>query len=353
MVTKAKPRRKNERNDGPYKKLRADLKAGTAGGVYIFHGEETYLRQDSVAKLRALLVPEGCEEFNYHPLEGKGLQVQALVEMAEAMPMMAENTLITVTDCDIFKLPADQRDRLTEFLNDVPPYCCLVFIYDTIPYKPNGSMRKLTAAIKKYVEVVEFLDSEDGPLLNWIRLHFQDMGKDIRRSEAQYLIFTCGRLMAGLLPEIEKIGAYAKGDFITREDIDAVASPILEAELFKMIDAVAGRNWDQAARLLGNLLALKTEPVQILYNLGMQLRQLWYARIALDRGWSSDKLASVCGMHSYRAKLTMQAARRADPLWCREAVRQCQILDRRMKSERGADGNAELKLLLARLGVGR
>jgi len=136
MVTKAKPRKKNERNDGPYKKLRADLKAGTAGGVYIFHGEETYLRQDSVAKLRALLVPEGCEEFNYHPLEGKGLQVQALVEMAEAMPMMAENTLITVTDCDIFKLPADQRDRLTEFLNDVPPYCCLVFIYDTIPYKP-------------------------------------------------------------------------------------------------------------------------------------------------------------------------------------------------------------------------
>ena len=267
--------------------------------------------------------------------------------------MMAENTLITVTDCDIFKLPADQRDRLTEFLNDVPPYCCLVFIYDTIPYKPNGSMRKLTAAIKKYVEVVEFLDSEDGPLLNWIRLHFQDMGKDIRRSEAQYLIFTCGRLMAGLLPEIEKIGAYAKGDFITQEDIDAVASPILEAELFKMIDAVAGRNWDQAARLLGNLLALKTEPVQILYNLGMQLRQLWYARIALDRGWGSDKLASVCGMHPYRAKLTMQAARRADPLWCREAVRQCQILDRRMKSERGADGNAELKLLLARLGVGR
>ena len=30
MVTKAKPRKKNERNDGPYKKLRADLKAGTA-----------------------------------------------------------------------------------------------------------------------------------------------------------------------------------------------------------------------------------------------------------------------------------------------------------------------------------
>ena len=53
--------------------------------------------------------PRGFEEFNYHRLSGKTLTMQELNEAVEAMPMMAERTLVVVTDCDLFKLPEDQR----------------------------------------------------------------------------------------------------------------------------------------------------------------------------------------------------------------------------------------------------
>ena len=137
----AKKTTKNE----AFQKFKADLKAGNVGCAYIFHGEESYLREHYLGEVRKLLIPTGFEEFNYHKLEGKDLTVQALSEMAEAMPMLAERTLIVVTDFDIFKLNEEQRERLIAFFEDIPPYCCVIFAYDTVDYKPNKTY-KITIA---------------------------------------------------------------------------------------------------------------------------------------------------------------------------------------------------------------
>ena len=63
------------------------------------------------------------------------------------------------------------------------------------------------------------------------------------------------------------------------------------------------------------------------------------------------------GPHSsksdYPAKLLLAAAKRTNADWCADAVKMCQVLDRRMKSEKGIDAAGELKLLLVRLGARR
>ena len=160
--------------------------------------------------------------------------------------------------------------------------------------------------------------------------------------------------MTGLVPEIQKIAAYAKGTAVTREDVDAVADPVLSAEVFRLSDAVLQGNYDQAASILGDLLKMQTEPILILAALGSQLRRIWTARLALDSGRDRYWLMELWGMKSdYPAKLLLSAARRTTGEWCAQAVRQCQVLDRRMKSERGVDSAGELKLLLVRLAARR
>ena len=62
--------------------------------------------------------------------------------------MMAERPLVTVTDCDLFKLSEDQRSKLIALLEDFPEYCCLVFIYDLLEYKPNKTYKKLYEALE-------------------------------------------------------------------------------------------------------------------------------------------------------------------------------------------------------------
>ena len=276
--------KKSTKNEA-YQKLKTDLKDGNAlGNAYLFYGEESYLREYYLGQMRKALVPAGFEEFNYHALEGKDLTAQSLTEMAEAMPMLAERTLIVVTDWDIYKLGEDQRERLIALLNDLPEYCCVVFVYDTVAYKQNKTVKKLCKAMDDHVTVVEFKAQDTSDLTAWIARRFRALGKQIDRQTAEYLIFLCGGLMTGLAQEISKIGAYAKGDTITQRDIDAVADPVLSAEIFKMTDAVALSDYNKAAAILGDLLKMQEEPIVILAALGSQLRRLYTARMALDCG---------------------------------------------------------------------
>lgn len=268
--------------------------------------------------------------------------------------MMAERTLLVAVDFDIFKLNEEQRDRLIALLEDIPPYCCIVFVYDTVEYKPNKTMKKLCKAIDSHAEAVEFRPASGSDLEAWVARRFRALGKEIDRQTAEYLIFTCGGLMTGLVPEIAKIGAYAKGKSITRADIDAVADPVLSAEVFRLSDAVLQGDYDRASAILGDLLKMQTEPIVILAALGSQLRRIYTARLAIDSGRDKYWLMELWDMRSdYPAKLLLSAARRASAEWCAGAVQMCQTLDRRMKSEKGIDPAGELKLLLVRLGAAR
>lgn len=339
---------------GGYEALRAAIKAGVPANLYIFYGEERYLLQTMARQLKELLIPGGFEEFNYHRLTGKGLTVQELAETAEAMPMMAEYTLITVTDMDIFKLDESQRTALIDLLGDFPPYCTLVFLYEQVPYKRDGKMKKLCAALNEYVQEVEFVQQERSDLLKWLKRRFAATGHDIDQTAADHLLFTCGSLMRGLIPEVEKIAAYAGHERITVADIDAVAEPVLDARIFDMTNAVTARNYDRAAAILADLLRMQTEPIAILAALGKELRRLYTARLALDGGKDRVWLKELWSMSSdYPAKLLLQAAKNVDHDWCRQAVKRSQTLDRRMKSQRNMDSEGELKLFLMELAGAR
>ena len=268
--------------------------------------------------------------------------------------MMAERTLLVATDFDLFKLNEEQREKLIAFLGDIPEYCCVVFVYDTVDYKPNKTMKKLYKAVTDHVQTVEFRAADSSDLVAWIARRFKALGKEIDRQTAEYLVFTCGGLMTGLVPEIAKIGAYAKGKAVTQKDIDAVADPVLSAEVFKLSDAVLQGNYDLAASILGDLLKMQTEPIMILAALGSQLRRIYTARMAIDSGHDKYWLMELWDMKSdYPAKLLLTAAKRTTADWCADAVTMCQVLDRRMKSEKGVDAAGELKLLLVRLGARR
>ena len=341
-----------EKSGAALEKLRADIKSGSPENVYIFYGEETYLRDRYLEELKALLVPEGFEEFNYHRLSGKGLTVQDLTEVVEAMPMMAQHTLTVVTDMDLFRLDEGQRGLLINLLGDFPEYGTLVFVYDVLPYKRDGKMKKLCAAIGDHAQEVEFCQQERDQLLRWMKRRFAAEGHDIDTATADHLLFTCGTLMTDLVPEIGKIAAYAKGERITVADINAVADPILDAQVFDMTNSITAGKYDDAARVLGELLRMQTEPIVILAAVGKELRRLYTARMALDGGKDRLWLKQLWNMSSdYPAKLLMQAARKVDHDWCRTAVLRCQQLDRRMKSMSMPDKQKEdeLKLFLMEL----
>ena len=336
-----------------YRKFKKDLSQGTIGSLYIFHGEEAYLRDYYLDQMKAKLIPGGMESFNYHLLPGKGLTAQRLGETVDALPMMSPRTLIVVNDYDLFKAPEGERTAMTKILSDLPEYCCLVFVYDTVPYKSDARMRKLAGAIQEKGQVVQFARQQQGDLVDWIGRRFRALGHEIDTADAQYLIFLCGDLMNGLISEIGKIGAFAKNRRVTRQDIDAVAIPQIDAVVFQMTEAIARKDFDKAASVLSDLLHDQQSPIMILSVMGKYFRQLYTARLCLEAGGGRDQFMSLWNMrYSYQADKLLDAARKFSLPWCRHTVRRCAQTDLAMKSYGGNEEELLIALLME-LSAGR
>mgnify|MGYP000069647527 FL=1 len=59
--------------------------------------------------------------------------------------MMADRTLVLVTDYDLFKAGESDREAYAKLFAQLPDYVCLVFLYDLVPYK-GDARTKLAAA---------------------------------------------------------------------------------------------------------------------------------------------------------------------------------------------------------------
>lgn len=328
------------------KALKAQLRAKEAGRLYVFYGEEVYLRDYYLDRLRELLLPEGAEAFNLKVLEGKECDARDITAACDCLPMMAQRTLVLVRDYDLFKAGDADRQSLMDYFADLPEYLCLVFLYDTIPYKPDART-KLAGSLKEHGLVVDFPRQEQGDLVDWIVRRFRATGHDVDAETAKYLIFLCGDLMHNLASEIGKIGAYAKGKRITRQDIDALATPQLDAVVFQLTDALSARNYDKALGTLSDLLRMQEVPQVILGALGKYLRQLYAARVALERRRSADDLAALWKMHPYPASKLMAAAHRVPLSWCREALERAYQADQALKSSGNAPADVLTDLVLA------
>ena len=286
-----------------------------------------------------------------HTIQGKEANPRVISEAVDCLPMMSERTMVLVTDYDLFKASESHREELVALFSDLPEYVCLVFVYDLIEYKADART-KLAQALKAHGLVVPFPHQNQGDLVDWICRRFRALDRDIDSEQARYLIFLCGDLMNTLSGEISKIAAYSKHSRITRQDIDAVAVPLLDARVFQMTDAVLNRNFDRAARVLGDLLTLQEPPIKIHAILGGQLRQLYTARLAFEARKNSQYLIDLWSMRtSYSADKLMQAAPRFDPKWCRWAITRAAEVDFQMKSS-GADQTELLTNFLLELAHG-
>ena len=264
------------------------------------------------------------------------------------MPMMAERTLVRVDDVDLFKQPEGAREQYAAILSDIPDYCCVLFVYDTVEFKINSTMKKLAAAVKEHAQIVSFDKQSERSLCAWITRHFRAHGKSVTDELCQYLIFRTDGLMTTLGGEIDKIAAYQEGDAITRGAIDAVVIPALSAQTFDISDAVVNRDFEKALFKLQELYAMQTDPIVVLGAIGAQLRRLYYARVILSSGGGQKELMELTGLKSYPAGLTMTAARRVTDRFCQSAIQLVLDTDLAMKASAGEQEQL-LELLLVRL----
>lgn len=325
------------------------LKAEGPGRLYLLWGPEDYLRELYLQALKELCVPEGEDSFSYKRINGPELDLQELTEAIDAIPFLSERSFVELRGVDLNRLK--EAEDLQKLLEDIPDYCTVVFV-QSAAYEPDGRL-KLVKFLKENAIELKFTEQTQDALVKWIAKRFAAYGKRVELEAAQHLIFVSGDLMNRLIPEIEKVAAYAKGDVVTVPDVDAVAHHLPEAIVFEMTDHLARREYNAAMEVLDELLSDKNnEPIAMLAVIGGQMRRLYAARLAAEKNLGAAYVMEVCKLRYDSIASRLIASSRSFSLpQLKRAVELCAETDYQMKSS-SSDDLELLKELVLRIAAG-
>lgn len=317
--------------------------------LYLLWGPEDYLREQYLQQLKSLCLPEGEDSFSFKRLNGPELDPQELRMAVDAVPFLTERSFVELRGIDLNKLT--DADIVLKVLEDIPDYCTVVFV-QSAQFEPDGRLKPVKTLRGMALEL-KFTQQTQGDLVRWLARRFAALGKSIELEAAQRLIFVSGDLMNRLIPEIEKVAGYAKGDKITVSDVEAVANHIPEAVIFDMTDYIAQKKYNTALSVLAELLADKNnEPIPMLAMLGGQMRKLYAARLAVEQELGAKYVMDSCGIkYDFLVNKLMQAARGYTLPQLRRAVEICAETDYRIKSS-GLDDRELLKEAVLRIAAG-
>ncbi len=318
---------------------------GEFAPIYLFHGEEEYIKKSALERLRGRVLPMGLEALNETVLEG-AVTAERIIEAAETLPVMCERRLVIVRDWPPLlsgksKNEAEEAERFIKWADDPPESCVLVFYTRA---KADG-VKKTTKALKK--REVLFAALDDATLSRWVRQRAKEHGAAIGPDACDALVFCAGRDLTRLVGEIGKLASYAgKGGEITAEDVRALVTPTAESTIFQMVDALIAGHFSQAQSLLKNLLVMGEDQVFILYMITRQVRLLSLTRELLDAKKTQAEIQSALGLTSFVAGKQIQQARRMRHEPLENAYRACVEAEFAVKSGRWRKEAALDKIML-------
>lgn len=324
--------------------LKTDLKQRRLGRCYVLYGEEDYLRRYYLQQMQKLLLDDLTADFNFHRMNPENFTLQLLADSLEALPMMAERSLVLVEDVDLFALDEAGRNAAAGLLSDLPEHCCLILSMQS--FAPDKRMKKLWAALEQNAVLVEFRYQSETDLRAWIARHFRAAGKSITPQLCTYLLSLCGLSMTQLDLEIGKICAFSGAEEVVRADIDAVVEPTLEAVVFQITDALGQGRFDAALEYLNTVLKMQESPIAVVAAIGAQMRRLRAAKLLQTQGVGESGLAQLCGIKPFAAGKLVTQARRLSERFCEQGVLLCCQTDLRLKSSAEDPQRAVEELIL-------
>ena len=278
-----------------------DIKKGSFKPVYLFYGEEAYLKQQYKNRLKNAVLPEG-DTINLSIYGGKGIDVKEMIAQADTMPFFAEHRLLLIEDSGFFK---NANQQLAEYIPSIPEETIMLFVESEVDKRS-----RMYKAVKNIGRVTEFARQDEKTLMRWAAGLLGKEGKKITQRDMELLLTKTGTDMGNLRMELEKLITYTAGrDVVTARDIEEICTTQIQNKIFDMVSAVTGKNQKRALELYYDLLTLKEPPMKILTLLARQFRQLLLIKEFEEEGVAQPEMASRLGVHSFVVKKLAACAR--------------------------------------------
>lgn len=318
--------------------LNQDIKTGEFKQIYLLYGEEAFLKNSYKNRLKEAII--GDDTMNFARFEGKGLDVDELIRLADTMPFFAERRLILVEDSGFFK---SASDALVQYLPSMPDTTILLFV-ETEVDKRNRLYKK----VKDMGYAAELNRQDSAQLARWAGGILTREQKKITKHTMELFLSMVGDDMENIRMELEKLISYTLGrEVITDEDVLAVCAVQVTNRIFEMVSAIVNRQPRKAMDLYEDLLTLKEPPMRILFLIARQFNQLLQVKDLMGKGMDKGTIASKLKMQPFVVGKTMPQARQFGREQILSYVEFCVETEEAVKSGRLQDRLA-VELLITR-----
>lgn len=222
--------------------LEKELNEGKLDSIYLLYGEETYLLDCAVKKLRKLF-GELQKGINYIELDDENV-ISSLMQEIQTPPFGYDKKMIVVKNSGLFKKETKKkvtglkelRDTLEKYLKDnieeIRERLVLVFIEDSV------EKLKITKQVEECKGVVcEFELQKPIQLEKRLIAIAKAYKVNLDSSVARELIEVSGTSMQELINELRKQIEYVgEGGTITKENIALLATKTLDSNIFDLTD---------------------------------------------------------------------------------------------------------------------
>ncbi len=347
---------RHNRKESPVttKELDEKIKKGL-GGVYLFYGEEEYLKRHYLEKVRTTILTDDTDAVFNHVRITDG-RLEDLGDELIGTPLFGSvgGRLIEVWDVDYTSLSDSRLDELADAFENVEEGDTLL-LYAKPDEFSEGTKKAPSAPLKKFekrANLINFEKQTPQKLIGWASRHFLSHDCAADPQLCKKLIDYCKNDMFILASEIDKVACYAHScgkNVITEDMIFAVCSPGTVFGAFDFANAMIDGNTPLALSIFSEMKLRKERPENILSSVSKICGELLTVRILSDAGYSKGDIAKKMKMHEYPVSLRMAAASKKSLATLEKAVELCCETDLKIKSTR-LDQYTALEVLILSLG---
>ena len=309
--------------------LKKDIDAKALKPVYLFHGEEVFLKERYLAKV-VELVDEGVADFNLETITAENTPLADVLEKARSMPFLQPPRVVIVRGADTYS--ADEMTLFREYLSDPNPKSCLVLVAG----KPDFRLAAFKA-MRQQDLTVSFDPPRGRSLVVWVTEAADQRGYKMDQTAARTLIEMVGTDLTSLDHELEKVCLYSgENHTIGVEEIKAAARLSRTASIFELGDAVGEQNGARALTALKDLY-LEEHYLRILAMIVRHFHLLLKVRLLLDAGARQGEVQQALRLPPFVVKKYLSQVRDLDTPCLKKAIARLMLADQTLKSSGAPD----------------
>jgi DNA polymerase III subunit delta len=263
--------------------LRASLKKKVFLPVYLVHGEEDFLLEESIAAIVDAAMLREERTFNLDVLDCAENDAREITSRASSLPMMGARRVVVARNIE--KLNAKDLEVLTAYVERSSESTVLV-----LAGKKADLRRKPYSTLHASGADCACAPLGDNKLPGWIIDRVHEHGGSIGDEAAALLAARIGSSLLELDSEITKVMVFAGGrKDITSEDVAAVGGFSREFSPFNLQDAVGAGDLKQAVEILDHMIDENAEVPFIIWALTDYFGLLWRLHHFVSKGVRDDK----------------------------------------------------------------